>query len=84
MCQPEFDAVSPALKSQLNSISDEYYYHTSLIGEILKVLTQLANKIPLCQILLSIPGIGFINATAIYSDIGNGSQFENGRPFGWD
>ncbi|MFT5084159.1 MAG: transposase [Lentisphaeria bacterium] len=81
VCQPESDAVSPILKSQLNSISDEYYYHTSRIGEILKVLTQVANENPLCQILLSISGVGVINATAIYSAIGNGSQFKNGREF---
>jgi len=41
----------------------------------------MAHQHPLCQILLSIPGIGPINATAIYSAIGNGSQFNSGRQF---
>ena len=28
---------------------------------------------------MSIPGIGYVNATALYSAIGNGSQFTNAR-----
>ncbi len=34
-----------------------------------------------CKFLLSIPGIGIINATSIYSAIGDGSQFKNSREF---
>ena len=32
-----------------------------------------------CQLLRSIPGIGPISAVALYSSVGNGSQFKNGR-----
>jgi transposase len=39
----------------------------------------MAHQHPLRQILLSIPGIGPINATTIYSAIGNGAQFNSGR-----
>lgn len=79
--QPEFEGISPLLKVQLNHIADEYYGHTDRIEEITGTLTEIANKHPLCRLILSIPGIGVINATAIYSTIGNGSQFSNGREF---
>ena len=34
---------------------------------------------PLCQKLTKIPGIGIITATALVGEIGNGSNFKNGR-----
>jgi len=81
VCQPECDSISPLLKAQLNQIVDEYYGQTDRIEEITQTLTEIANKHPLCRLILTIPGIGAINATAIYSAIGNGSQFSNGREF---
>ena len=79
VCQPESDSVSPLLKAQLNQVVDEYYGQTDRINEITQTLTAIANKHPLCRLILTIPGIGAINATAIYSAIGNGSQFSSGR-----
>lgn len=79
--QPECRTVSPMLKMQLSQTADEYYYHTERIEEIKQALQNIADNNPLCKILLSIPGIGVINATAIYSAIGNGSQFKNAREF---
>ena len=81
VCQPESDCISPLLKAQLNQVVDEYYGQTDRINEITQTLTEIANKHPLCRLILTIPGIGAINATAIYSAIGNGSQFSNGREF---
>ncbi|HEY7883615.1 MAG TPA: IS110 family transposase [Cellvibrionaceae bacterium] len=79
--QPDFQDLSPILKTQLHQIVDEYYGQTDRIGEITRTLTAIANKHPLCRLMLTIPGIGPINATAIYSAIGNGSQFKSGREF---
>jgi transposase len=78
---PQHENLSVCLKEQLNSIADEYHYHSQRIDEITRTLSDIAHHHPLCRILLSIPGIGPINATAIYSAIGNGSQFKNGREF---
>jgi transposase len=78
---PEYEGLSPLLKDQLNSVSDEYWYQNPRIQEYNRILSEMAHQHPLCQILLSIPGIGPINATAIYSAIGNGAQFNNGRQF---
>lgn len=79
--QPETTAISPLLKTQFDYIADEYSAHTDRIEGIDVTLKEIANHNPLCKILLSIPGIGVINATAIYSSIGDGSQFNNAREF---
>lgn len=79
--QPESPSLSPLLKIQFNQIADEYYEHSDRIDEILMTLTRIAKENALCVLLLSIPGIGVINATAIYSAIGKGSQFKNAREF---
>lgn len=79
--QPGFAGLSPLLKGQLSAIAEEYHWHTKRITELTKTLSSIANTNPLCQLLLTIPGFGPINATAIYSAIGNGSQFNSGREF---
>lgn len=73
--------VSPLIKAQLQHIADEYYWHTDRLEEIQTTLNDVAHHNELCRLLLSIPGIGVINATAIYSAIGNGSQFRCARDF---
>lgn len=78
---PENVVIGDMLKIQFQSIRAEYQQLCDRIAEILKDLTLIAKHEPLCQLLLSIPGIGVINATAIYSAIGNGSQFKSAREF---
>ena len=78
---PENEVICNMLKSQFQSIRQEYQQLTDRNADILKELTLIAKNEPLCQVLLSIPGIGVINATAIYSAIGNGSQFKSAREF---
>jgi transposase len=73
--------VSPLLKTQLSHIADEYYWHTDRLDDIQRTLRGIANTHPLCKILLTIPGIGVINATLIVSAIGDGSQFNQAREF---
>jgi len=71
--------LSALLKSELRHIADEYSALNLRIKGLTDTLTKLAASNPLCQLLLTIPGIGVINATALVSAIGNGSQFTNGR-----
>lgn len=77
--QPTATQLSPLLKVQLNQIADEYYGLTDRIAELTDTLAQTARTNPLCQLLMTLPGIGVINTTAIVSAIGNGSQFSSGR-----
>lgn len=77
----QHENLSVGLKEQLNSIAEEYHCQSKRIDEITWTLSDIAHHHPLCCILLSIPGIGPLNATAIYNAIVNGSQFKNGREF---
>ena len=77
--QPSNTTLSPMIKHELNQVAEEYSWHTEQIGEILETLTSMSKSNALCKLRLSIPGIGVINATAIYSSIGNGQQFKNAR-----
>ena len=77
--QPSCKDLSPLFKAELSQLLDEYYWLTDRIDDINQRLSNIAHQNALCRILLSLPGIGVINATALYSAIGNGSQFNNGR-----
>lgn len=74
-------ALSPLLKTQIHQVIEEYCWLSDRLDDIQITLQEIANNNPLCKILLTIPGIGLINATLIYSAIGNGSQFKNSREF---
>ena len=81
IADPECDAVSPVLKEQFRLVRQEYQQLTDRIANIQKTLTSIIAQHRECQLMSTIPGIGVINATAIYSAIGDGSQFKNAREF---
>ena len=64
---PEHETLSPSLKTQMHLVREEYQ--------------QLTDRVAGIQQVSSVPGIGVINATAIYSAIGNGNQFKHAREF---
>lgn len=79
LMEPQEKRLTPLFKRQLGYIAEEFYATTGRIDEITLSLKTLAETIPACRLLMTIPGIGCINATGLYSAIGNGSQFNNGR-----
>lgn len=79
--QPGARQLSARLKTQIDQIADDYYRETDRIKQLTDTLSAIAAANPLCERLMTIPGIGVINATALVSAIGNGSQFANGREF---
>ena len=60
-------------------VAEEFERMCIRLKELNQALAYIAQNNPHCQRLMSIPGIGYINATALYSAIGNGSQFTNAR-----
>ncbi len=78
---PDDSSLSPLLKEQFRIILEDHQRYTQRINSLEKQLALIAQENPICQLLLTIPGIGVINATAIYCAIGNGSQFANARDF---
>jgi transposase len=73
------ERVSTRLQLQLRVIGEDYEVLLRRIKDLDQALAAIAASNPLCQLLLSIPGIGVVNATALVSAIGNGAQFANGR-----
>jgi len=79
LLDPADDRLSDMLKHQLQYIADEFEYTSARLKELNQLLAKIAQDNPLCRLLMSIPGIGCINATALFSAIGNGSQFKSAR-----
>jgi transposase len=78
----ESDALTERFKEEISSIYEELLDLEHRLKRVNTKLKGLAEQNPLCRLMMTIPGIGFINATAIYAAIGNGKQFETARDFG--
>ena len=78
---PDCTEVPALLKQQLAAVAQEYAWHTQHISELTQTLSRIATTHPWCCLLLTLPGIGPINATALVSAIGDGSQFNSARDF---
>lgn len=77
----EFTGLSEILKEEFGHMFEEYITYSNRIKDIDKKLQRLSQENPLCRLLLTIVGIGVINATAIYAAIGDGKQFKTSRDF---
>jgi transposase len=76
---PASDVLSELIKQQFREVYDELLSIEARLDQINRQLAQIAQHNVCCQRLMSIPGIGLINATALYSAIGNGSPFSEAR-----
>lgn len=79
LLDPNDERLSVTIKHQLQYIAEEFEYASTRLNELNQQLAKIAQDNPLCRHLMSIPGIGCINATALFSAIGNGSQFKSAR-----
>ena len=77
----ESNSLSALFKEEIASIYEELLDMDERLERINKKLKGLADQHPLCRLLMSIPGIGVINATALYAAIGDGRQFHTARDF---
>ena len=69
------------LRTMMSEILYEYQYLLKRIAKIEVELRQFIEKSPYGDILLSIPGIGVINASALLAAIDKGQAFKNPREF---
>lgn len=79
LIDPEDERITVRMKQQLRAVKEEYDQLSRRSKAIETELKQYAQQNPLCQRLMTLPGVGVLNATALYAAIGNGSQFENPR-----
>jgi len=79
LCSDE--SLSGTLKWLVNDVYREYQSLNARIKEIEKQLKTDIENHPLGKILLSIPGIGYLNASAFIASIGNGQAFATAKEF---
>ncbi|WP_316369658.1 IS110 family transposase [Candidatus Thiodiazotropha sp. CDECU1] len=79
LSQPEASEFSGLMKEQLQLIAQEYHTLTDRLNQLNQQLKEIAERNPHCQLLMTLPGIGYIIATALISAVGNGSQFSHAR-----
>lgn len=77
----ESDVLTLLFKEELASIYEELLDLDERLKRVNRKLKTIAEHNPLCRLQMSIPGIGMINATAIYAAIGDGKQFKTARDF---
>ena len=73
------ESLSEIVKTELQLSLDELQQTSDHIAEIEVQLRVYVEQSDDCQILHSMPGIGFINASALVCKYGNGSQFSKAR-----
>lgn len=77
----ESNSLTPLFKEEIASILEELMDIEERIKRINKKLMIISGQHSHCRLLMTIPGIGMINATGIYAAIGDGKQFETSRDF---
>ena len=75
----EFPEIPLILNNIARDLNDEFDQLDKRIKQYDKDLKNFCKENYRCSQLLTIPGIGIVTATALFSSFGNGSQFKNGR-----
>ena len=79
LIDPSEPRLTSRMKQQLADAKEEYDHLSRRCLSIEKELKLYVQSNPLCQRLMTLPGVGLLNATALFASIGNGSQFNNPR-----
>lgn len=75
------ESLSVTIKWVVKDVYSEYSLLNARLKEIENQLKTAIEANPLGKILLSIPGIGYINASAFVASIGSGQAFSSARDF---
>ena len=79
LLDPADSRLTSRMKQQLAEAKEEFDSLSRRSISIEKELKIYVQDNQLCQKLMTLPGIGVLNATALFASIGNGSQFEKTR-----
>lgn len=63
----------------LRELYDELVALNERIGSVERKLEKISGDLAPCTRLESIPGVGYLTATAMFAAVGNGADFKNGR-----
>jgi len=73
--------LSGSLRTVLAQLQGELRHIQSQIEQIDEAIVKVAGEHEACRRLMTIPGVGFITATAVVAAIANGVEFSKGRAF---
>jgi transposase len=74
-------AVPPYLRGALDEVVDEILALRQQADAVQRTLTQLAAHLPAAELLMTVPGIGVLTATALVAFVGDIHRFRTGRHF---
>ena len=66
-------------RSLLRELGDEVRRQNERVGMFEAQLRAAAQRMPACQRLIGIPGVGMLTATALVASVGDAGEFRNGR-----
>ena len=73
--------ISPLLKETLRIMPTELTGLNEKLEEFDRRISQFAKKNPVCQRLMTVPGVGVLTATVLMAVVGDPFRFKNGRQF---
>lgn len=79
LLDPASEEISQALKTLLTDMIEDFKSKSQSIIKRENLLKELTKNNFQAQNLITVPGIGFVTATAIVGKVGNANAFENGR-----
>lgn len=75
------NGLSYRLRQLIQELLDDWYRRDAQAQRYKNELEQIARVHPLCRLLMTLPGIGPINATLLVSHAGDAKHFKSGRHF---
>lgn len=77
----ENNEITPKFKWILEKLVSEYELLVSTLADFDQQINELSKTNDVCRRLMTIPGVGPITATALFSAAGNAHEFSSGRQF---
>ena len=78
---PDDTRISPFLKETLHAMATELSGLCEKLEAYDRRISAFAKKNPVCQRLMSVPGVGVLTATVLIAIVGDPFRFKNGRHF---
>ena len=78
---PDDTRISPFLKETLRAMASELSGLNEKLKGFDRRISDFAKKNPVCQRLMSVPGVGVLTATVLIALVGDPFRFKNGRHF---
>lgn len=75
------DEISPRMRGVLTGLRDDWHWLEQRIDQLSDEIKEVSRSEESCARIMSIPGVGPMNSTAMVAAIGKGEAFDRGRDF---